>query len=908
MISPFIQMQDIPGGAYAVLESITDAFFALNRDWEFTYANHQTEVVLGYQRSELIGKTLWQIYPTLVDSEFDRQYREAVRTQQATSFTSYFPAHDRWYEVHAYPSDIGLSIYFRNVTERIRSEEKLRQSELRFRLMADSIPQMVWIADAAGRAEFFNRQWSAYTGNSAGANGEDIAMHCVHPEDRVATADAWSTARRDKGTFSVEHRLLSASGEYRWFLVRAEPEIDSGTGDIVRWFGTSTDVHASKLNEVALRASEARYRSLFESIDEGFCIIQMLYDADGAPCDYRFCEINPMFEKQSGLSNALGTTALAHHPQLEKHWFELYGNVATTGIPVRYTNEAKTMNRWFDVYAFRIGDPAERKVAVLFKDVSQQRMAEENMRRSELQAHRAARQAEAERYRLDAVLEAVPVGIVVSDAGGSIQLSNAANRKLWGEQHPLARRLSELNDWKGWWADGSAKHGQRLQPEEWTASRILRGEDALQDVIEIESFDDVPVRRTVFNSGAPVRDKDGAITGAVVAQMDITDRVRAEEGLRLADRRKDEFLAMLAHELRNPLAPIASAADLLALSGLDAARVKQTSAIISRQVRHMTGLVNDLLDVSRVTRGLVTLRREKLDAKRIVADAVEQVRPLIETRKHRLTVHTPAESAFVMGDQKRLVQAMTNLLNNAAKYTREGGDIVLTMAVDGDYVQMAVADNGNGMSAELVARAFELFAQAERSSDRSQGGLGIGLALVKSLVELHGGTVIARSDGLGLGSRFTICLPHLDEPEDQPSRGVEPAEAPPSGTGLRIMIVDDNADAAQMLALYLETAGHQVCVEHSSLRALERAAEARPDVCLLDIGLPDLDGNELARRLRAQPETVDAVLIAITGYGQEQDRTSALAAGFDRHFIKPVDIAALSALLAELARSRSSPP
>jgi signal transduction histidine kinase/ActR/RegA family two-component response regulator len=364
--------------------------------------------------------------------------------------------------------------------------------------------------------------------------------------------------------------------------------------------------------------------------------------------------------------------------------------------------------------------------------------------------------------------------------------------------------------------------------------------------------------------------------------------------------KKDEFLAMLAHELRNPLAPIAAAADLLGLGRSDEARIKQTSSIIRRQVKHMTGLVDDLLDVSRVTRGLVTLDKTKLDAKRILSDAVEQVRPLIEARRHRLAVHTPPESAFVSGDVKRLVQVITNLLNNAAKYTPEGGDIGLSMEVGGSDIKIAVYDNGVGMTPDFQARAFELFSQAAQTSDRSQGGLGIGLALVKSLVELHGGTVTVHSDGVGMGSQFVVCLPHILE--NQISANFEPQalNADEPSRALKLMVVDDNADAAQMLAMLIEALGHQVLVENHPHRALERARIETPDVCLLDIGLPDMDGNELARRLRSQPETAKATLIAVTGYGQEQDRDAALNAGFDHHFAKPLDSARLASLLAKI--------
>jgi PAS domain S-box-containing protein len=659
----------------------------------------------------------------------------------------------------------------------------------------------------------------------------------------------------------------------------------------------TTDLTQQALVEAALRKSEKKYRDLFESIDQGFCTIEMLFDEQHRPIDYRLCEVNPAFAEQTGLYHAAGRNMRDLAPQHEQYWFDIYGKVARTGEPVRFENEAKALNRWFDVYASRTDDPETNKVALLFKDITEKKLAEEALRKSEQLARTAAHQAAAERNRLKAVLQAVPVGIVVSDANGAISLVNAANRRLWGERHPVAMSVAEFDEWKGWWADGSARHGQRLAPHEWTTARILRGEDALHDIIEIESFDVPPVRRICLNYGAPIRDTDGRVTGAVVAQMDITDRIRAEEALRQADRRKDEFLAMLAHELRNPLAPISAAADLLELGRLDEARVKQTSGIISRQVRHMTGLVDDLLDVSRVTRGLVTLDKVRLDAKRIVADAIEQVRPLIEARGHRVAVHTPPESAFVLGDQKRLVQVMTNLLNNAAKYTPEGGDIVLGMEVDGEHVRMTVTDDGIGMAPELMERAFELFAQAERTPDRAQGGLGIGLALVKSLVGLHGGTIAVHSAGIGKGSRFTVCLPHLKEHDDPAGNALDATKDAASMHALKVMVVDDNVDAAQMLAMFVEALGHRVFIEHGSLKALERAKAEVPDVCLLDIGLPDMDGNELARCLRDQPETAGAVLVAVTGYGQEQDRSNAFDAGFDHHFIKPIDSKKLAKLL-----------
>jgi signal transduction histidine kinase len=380
------------------------------------------------------------------------------------------------------------------------------------------------------------------------------------------------------------------------------------------------------------------------------------------------------------------------------------------------------------------------------------------------------------------------------------------------------------------------------------------------------------------------------------------EKAQAQAELREADRRKDEFLAMLAHELRNPLAPISAAAELIGMAQFDPSRLKQTSQIIIRQVSHMTGLVDDLLDVSRVTRGLVSISKSEQDVKNIVANAVEQVRPAMEARRHHLLIDLAPESVQVLGDQKRLVQILTNLLNNAAKYTPPGGHISVRMRSSTDEVELTVEDNGIGIAPDLQMRVFDLFAQGERTSDRSQGGLGLGLALVKSLVALHDGTVTCASEGIDKGSRFSVRLPRLaarpSAPEHPPSSALRRASK-----GLRLMVVDDNEDAARMLAMLLEALGHQVLVEHDPFRALERARVERPEVFLLDIGLPGMDGNELASRLRAQAETAQAKLIAVTGYGQARDRSRALAAGFKHYLAKPVDMPKLTGLLADIGNA-----
>lgn len=407
----------------------------------------------------------------------------------------------------------------------------------------------------------------------------------------------------------------------------------------------------------------------------------------------------------------------------------------------------------------------------------------------------------------------------------------------------------------------------------------------------------------------PFFDFDGSISGIFVEGSDVTEQYlidlelkRVNEqlaekirDLELADRRKNEFLAMLAHELRNPLSPISAASEMLRLGRLDPQGVQRTSEIISRQIKHMTGLIDDLMDVSRVTRGLVALEKTKLNLQHMLLEAVEQLRPLVERRRHQLAIEIPTDAIYVNGDKKRLIQAVANLLNNAAKYTPDGGNIQLALKLNNNRVGISVKDNGIGMDAVTARDAFQLFTQAERSADRTQGGLGIGLALVKSLVELHDGEVKGVSDGLGKGSEFSILLPILHESDSFADFTANSTST--SSKSLRIMVVDDNVDAAQMLAMYLEAMGHNVVFNHSATEALTLSLQQPFDVFLLDIGLPEIDGYDLARMLRSQSITANAGLIAITGYGQERDRAKAKEAGFDHHLLKPVDIALLLGLL-----------
>lgn len=400
----------------------------------------------------------------------------------------------------------------------------------------------------------------------------------------------------------------------------------------------------------------------------------------------------------------------------------------------------------------------------------------------------------------------------------------------------------------------------------------------------------------LLSNAAPLFNDDGEVRGCVGAFIDITEQRRLErevqrrlDELKQADRRKDEFLATLAHELRNPLAPIRNASMLLGLQDGSQQGIDWVRRVIDRQTDHLARLIDDLLDVSRITRDKLTLRLERVELRRVIDNAVESMRSQIDAQRHRLAVSVPP-GLWLQGDQVRLTQIFSNLLNNAVKYTSAGGSIDVTAAAEGAWVNVTVRDNGVGIPPDQLRQVFEMFYQVDRSIERAHAGLGIGLTLVERLVRMHGGEVWVRSEGIGRGSAFTVRLPLAD----QPARPEGPA--PSAGRavrGLRILVADDSVDSALTLTALLSAAGHDVQAVHDGFAALQRAAEFRPHVLLLDIGMPGLNGYDTCRRIRAEPWGRNAVIIAITGWGADEDRRRSREAGFDAHLVKPVDYAEL---------------
>jgi PAS domain S-box-containing protein len=513
--------------------------------------------------------------------------------------------------------------------------------------------------------------------------------------------------------------------------------------------------------------------------------------------------------------------------------------------------------------------------------------------------HTEALRASEERYRT--LFDLVPVAVYSCDAAGVIQQFNRRAAELWGRE-PAAGDTDErfCGSFKLFRPDGSFMPHEQCPMAEVVSGKIAHVRDA---EVLIERPDGS--RITVVVNIRPLTSAQGEVAGAINCFFDITERKRDEERSREyvarladADRRKSEFLAMLAHELRNPLATIRAGLQVQRLTDTDAQAANSVTELMERQVGHLVGLVDDLLDVNRISQGKIQLRRARVELATVVHAAVETARSLIERMGHELVLAVPPEPIWLNADPLRLAQVVGNLLNNASKFTESGGCISLTVALRGEEAEIRVRDNGSGIGADQLPFVFDMFMQAEAPIERSATGLGIGLALVKNLVEMHDGTVEAHSAGLGHGSEFVVRLPVTHEAA-QPQPKTPPHDTCVTTGARRVLVVDDNRDAAESLAMFLKLSGHETHIAHDGLEAVDKAAQLSPDIILLDIGLPKINGFEAARRIREQSQGKTLVLVALTGWGQDADRQKSREAGFNAHIVKPVDAAVLANLLVE---------
>jgi PAS domain S-box-containing protein len=498
------------------------------------------------------------------------------------------------------------------------------------------------------------------------------------------------------------------------------------------------------------------------------------------------------------------------------------------------------------------------------------------------------KRAEETRARLAAIVESSQDAIISKSLDGTIRTWNSGAERLFGYSRdeavgqPITLIIPE----------------DRLEEERTILDSICRGERV--ETLETVRISKEKRRRDISVTVSPIRDSGGRIIGASKIARDIAEQKRAQEALREADRRKDEFLAILAHELRNPLAPLRNGLEVMRLAADDGDAVAQARGMMERQLAHMVRLIDDLLDISRINRGKMELRRTRVLLADVVSSAVETARPVIDAAGHKLEISVPSEPVVLDADLTRLAQVFGNLLTNSTRYTERGGQIWLTVDRRDDVVLVSVRDTGIGIAAESLPRIFDMFSQVERSIERSNGGLGIGLALVKGLVEMHGGTVTAESAGPKKGTTVTVRLPVAAKCSNHETPGPSESVSPATGHGRRVLVVDDNIDAADSLTRLLRILGNDVRTAHDGIAALATADDFRPELILMDMGMPRLNGYEATRRIRERAWGPSVKIIALTGWGQKGDKERSTAAGCDGHLVKPASLEELNALMASL--------
>jgi PAS domain S-box-containing protein len=763
--------------------------------------------------------------------------------------------------------------------ERKLAEEnaRLRVSEERFARFMQFLPGLAWIKDVQGRYVYANdaaeKAFRTPRTELYGMTDEE-----VFPADTAAQFKENDQRALASGTGGqVVETLEHEDGLLHHSLVTKFP-IPGPDGQVALVGGMAIDITDQKRTQASLEESEERFRQLAENLSQVFWMSdteksRVLYVSPAYEVVWgRSCE--SLYEQPRSFLDAI-------HPEDREHVrvasLERQSRGEPGDVEYRIVRPDGSL-RWIRDRSFPVKDWAGRvyRVAGIAEDITERRLAEASLQASE--------------RRFKTLADSIPQLAWAAQPDGHIYWYN----RRWYEY--TGTTLEQMQGW-GW----QSVHDPEELPkvlQRWKAS--LASGEPLDMVFPLRGADGR--FRPFLTRVLPLRSEDGRILQWFGTNTDITTIREMEEALREADRRKDEFLAMLAHELRNPLAPIRNAVQILRLLGSADPNLQRAQDMIDRQVQHLTRLVDDLLDVSRITRGKITLRREPVELAMVVAQAVEASRPLVDARRHTLTVELPRQPLCVAGDATRLAQVLSNLLNNAAKFTPDGGHVGLTIEAGPGEAVVRVRDDGVGIPAELLPKVFDLFTQGDRSLARSEGGLGIGLTLVKSLVEMHGGRVEARSEGHGKGSEFLVRLPTLDVNLVLVTENGKAGLSPPPCPSRRILVVDDNVDAAESLAAVLSVYRHEVRTAHDGLTSLQVAEEFRPEAVLLDIGLPKMDGYEVARRLRELPGLENVLLAAVTGYGQDVDRRRAEEAGFDAHLVKPAEPVALLRLLARSVR------
>jgi PAS domain S-box-containing protein len=931
----------------AIVASSDDAIISKTLDGMIKSWNAAAERIFGYSAAEAIGQSITLIIPPERRHEEERILAAIRRGERIEHFETVRVAKDgRQVEValtvspirNAAGTVIGASKISRDITARKKREALLHEREEQLRLATGAAEVGLWDVDLLHDTLFWPARVKAMFGISPEVPVSMADFYAgLHAEDRERTSAAFAAALdpQRRALYDVEYRTVGKEdGLIRWVAAKGRGVFDA-TGRCVRVLGTAIDITDRKNTEEQLRRREAwlgGQKEAFQAAVNGAPLNVSLgiliravvdqFDAEARCAFYLADREGKTLRHVAGMSDeyarcvdgfkigpeslacglATGQPVMTRDVREEPRWqpwlwlAEQYGYRGCWSFPVE-TSTGKIVGTFAMYFAQpREASAHDRELAAAMTQaaaiiVSRHQEAEE--------LARVARELAQQRHELQTMLELLPVGIAIANdpLGNDIRFAPRFAQLLGIE---ASQNVSFSGPNAASVPFRCVKEGVDIAAEALPMQVAARSGREVRDV----ELDLLLADGRVLNlmvSAAPLLDHAGNVRGAIGALVDVTALKRIQRQLEQADHQKDEFLAMLAHELRNPLAPISHASELLTRMLSEDADSHTVVNIIKRQAAHLTRLVDDLLDIGRITQGRIQLQRRPLDLATVVTQAVETIEPQVREQQHRLTVtSTGYDTLYVNGDYARLVQCVVNILTNAAKYTDPGGQISVCTRAEGASALIEVSDNGAGIAPGLLPRVFDLFVQSERTLDRAKGGLGIGLSVVKRLVEMHEGEVSAHSEGPGRGSTFVLRLPRIAHAE------VDSSPAPFKAPRYRVMIVDDNRDAADSLSMLLKFAGHDTQVAYSPHQALERLEATPVDVALLDIGLPHMSGYELAERLRALPQLRATRLVALTGYGQAEDRQRAQAAGFHDHLVKPVDPLALERVLAGLPASQSA--
>jgi PAS domain S-box-containing protein len=861
----------------AIVDGTSDAVFVKDADGRYLLFNRAAGLVTGKAPSEVLGHDDTFLFPPEEARAVMARDRSVAASGETLTYDETLTQHGAGRKVFsvtkgalrdATNSTVRVFGISRDVTEARRAEQALRESEERFRRLVQISAQLVWTAGPDGRPVEESPSWRAFTGVSFldGNFGDTI-----HPDDRERVQAAWRQAVSERVPLRCEKRLRHVSGEWREMISHAAP-LFHPNGAVRGWIGMTADVTEKRRAEQALSASEVKFRRMVETADEGIAVT----GPDGV-----YSYVNEKMAQIFGrpISEIIGKSSLdiasGEQRELIQRGRPMFARGETMRGEYALTRaDGSTVSLLFS--AVPLIDDSGRHLGnlVMHTDITERTQAEHALRASE------------ERYR--GLVEQMPDGVFVAGTDGRYLEVNRAGAEQLGltQEEVLARtflemlppeELARLAPFVELLADG------KVHRAEWRARR-QDGSYWIADVL-----------------GRRLR--DGRLQGVV---RDVTDSKRAEEALREAnlrleeaDKRKDEFLGMLSHELRNPLMAIKSGLFAVGHAPPDSEPARRAYAMIDRQVGHLSRIVGDLLDVTRIARGKIHLHTERLDLDKLAALAVEDNRAAFDAAGVRLDLVRAPGPLWVEGDRTRLTQAIANLLQNAAKFTPRGGTTTVSLGeAERGKASVTVRDTGSGIAPELLPRVFEAFTQADSTLERSWGGLGLGLALVKAIMDLHGGSVNAASAGRDRGASFMLQLA-LAEAAAQEEKTPEP---PPLVR--RVLLVEDNRDVADALRHVLEFAGSTVEVARDGSDALLKASVFVPEVVLCDIGLPGMDGYEVARRIRANLQLQQPLLVALSGYARPEDVQRSRDAGFDAHFAKPTDLATLTRILATTAARR----